>query len=92
MCLRMLSKNDLHLLRGMFDNFHGVLRTELQEMFDEHGRTQKREIRDEMHSLLRAQKVEIVSEITEFIDSAILPQISDLDRDTRMVKQLLKLA
>ncbi|MEK7183089.1 MAG: hypothetical protein AAB776_00465 [Patescibacteria group bacterium] len=52
----------------------------------------KREIRDEVHTLLRKTKREIIDEITEFLDQAILPQIHDLQVDMGLVKNHLKLA
>lgn len=89
----MLSKNDMTLLRGMFTEMLNVaLKVALKENNEIFGAQLKREIRDEMQALLRIQKGEIVGEITEFIDSALLPQISDLDRDVTMIKRHLRLA
>lgn len=70
----MLDKNDIKVLQGMFDA---------------HGQMLKREIRDEVHSLIRASEHRIIGEITDFIASSIVPQIDDHDvRITRLEQKV----
>ena len=58
-------------------------------MFDAHGQMLKREIRDEVHSLIRASEHRIIGEITEFIANSIIPQIDDHDaRITRLEQKV----
>ena len=104
----MLDKQDITLLQDMMDTtvsrsikvaleennltFKQELRLEFKEMLKQNNIDLKRDIRDEVHALLRKTKAEIVGEITEFLDSAILPQIHDLQTDMTLVKNHLKLA
>lgn len=84
----MLDQQDIELLRGMFADqdkrFLAAIKDNNHEL--------KREIRDETHSLLRATEVrmdvklekiktEIVTEVADMLDTSILPQIADLQRD-----------
>ena len=71
----MLDKGDIKVLQGMFE---------------EHGKMLQREIRDEVHSLLRASEHRIIGEITEFIADAIISQIDD--HKTRMTRLEEKIA
>lgn len=79
----------------------------LQQMFDQHGQDIKTDIRDEIRSSINASeqrmkthveqvvgatKKEIVTEISELLDTTILPQIAELQTDMATVKQHLKLA
>lgn len=52
----------------------------------------KKEMRDELQSTVQASENRIISQITEFIDSRILPQISDLDRRVTKIEQHPKFA
>jgi hypothetical protein len=62
----MLSKNDIQILRGMFEENNHVL---------------KREIRDEMHALIAASESKVIHRI-ELVKEEIIDGIIDtLDRD-----------
>lgn len=56
----------------------------------------KKEIRDEMYALISASeyriKIEITENISDLLDTSILPQIADLQRDMTLVKHHLQLA
>ncbi len=87
----MLEKNDFKALREMFEIMlrennevnNAVLRRELRQemrgMITENNEILRRDIRDEVHSLIRASEHRVISEITDFIASALLPQIDDHD-------------
>jgi len=84
----MFTKEDVKVLRGMFQENNKVLFGHM----DERDRDLKREIRDEMQSLISASEVRMIaridaveakvdglrSDILEVIDDAILPQIAEL--------------
>jgi hypothetical protein len=72
--------------------FKKELRVEFKEMLMQNNIDLKRDIRDEVHALIAASEKRIIHTITGFIDQAILPQIHDLQTDTQLVKQHLKLA
>lgn len=89
----MLSKNDIAMLHGMF----GKLMKENNEIF---GRELKREIRDEMHSLIAASesrvitrleakiehvKEEIIDGVIDMLDRTVYPR---LDRHDQEIAQL----
>ena len=80
----MLSKNDLNELRGI-----------MREVVEENNGVLKREIRDEVHSLIKASeaglirrmdekmdqmKTEILDGVDDIVGGSLLPQIDDLDR------------
>lgn len=88
----MLDKQDIVVLRGMFGE---ALRANNIDL--------KREIRDEVHSLIAASehrmmgamdriKFDIIAEFSELLDVSILPQIAELQKDMVVVKTTLKLA
>ncbi len=81
----MTSNPDAVLTVGVFEKI-------LATAFQQQALDIKRDIRDEMHSQLTRTKIEIISEITDFINSAILPQIDDLQTNMATVKIHLKLA
>lgn len=95
----MLSKKDVTLLRGMFQ--------EQESRFDQKLDNLRVDLQDEMHSVVHGAifasetrmmkrmdeiKEEIIDGITEVIDEGILPQISDLQADMRRVKNHLQMA
>ena len=94
----MLDKKDIQILREMFrennETNNAVLRRELHQemrgMITENNEILRRDIRDEMHSLIRASEHRVISEITDFISSALLPQIDDHDvRITRLEQKTI---
>jgi len=99
----MLSKKDVALLRGMFQEQE----VRIEARFDQKLDDLKESIRDEMYSVVNGAvsasehrmmkrmdeiKEEIIDGITEIIDEGILPQISDLQADMRRVKTHLQMA
>jgi DNA topoisomerase VI subunit B len=104
----MLDKQDITLLQDMMGKTIKVALEENNRIFKQELKREwrndfrdilvqnnldlKREIRDEVHSLLRKTKREIIDEITEFLDQAILPQIHELQVGMGLVKNHLKLA
>jgi hypothetical protein len=76
----MFSKQDIALLKGMFETYK---------------KDTISEIRDETRSLIVASEARlrkgIVLDITEFIDTAILPQIAELQEDVVVLKQHVRL-
>ncbi len=88
----MLDQNDIKILRGMF--------RENNEIF---GRELKRDIRDEMHSVVNAavsasevrmtrRLEEVRNDIIEVIDNGILPQIDRHDREIIRLKKVTGIA
>lgn len=74
----MLDQNDFKALREMFGE---MLHGELSDF--------RIEMRDEMRAMIRASEHRIIGEITDFIASAILPQIDDHDvRIARLEKRI----
>lgn len=95
----MLSKKDVALLRGMFQEQEGRFDQKLDDL--------RVDLRDEIHSVVNGAisasearmmkrmneiKEEIIDGITEIIDEGILPRISDLQSDMRRVKNHLQMA
>lgn len=75
----MLDKKDIEILRKMFQ--------ENNELF---GSCLKREMRDEMHAIVRASERRVIGEITDFIAQSLLPQIDDHDvRISRLEQRLV---
>lgn len=88
----MLSKNDMSALRGLMRE--AIIDT-VPGMIESNNHILKREIRDEVHSLIKASEVgilrrmdamhnglrtEILDGVAEIIGERIVPQIDDLDR------------
>lgn len=67
-------------------------RSDFSDMLSRNNVDLKRDIRDEVHSLIAAAEKRIIYGITEFINHSILPQIDDLQTDMIIVKNHLKLA
>ncbi len=65
----MLDTNDIQVLRQMLTENNAIL---------------KREIRDEMHSLLRGTERRVIEEVTDFIAENIVPQLDD--HETRLTR------
>lgn len=99
----MLDKQDIAVLEGMFIR-HTV---SFKEIIKQNNVDLKRDIRDEVHSLIAASehrmriwmtskleslKTEIVSGVIDVVDGGVLPQIDDLRTDMIMIKGHLKLA
>lgn len=77
----------------MFDaNEIAQLRGILHEVLQQNNTDLKREMRDEVYSLISASEKRIVSEIGELFDASVLPQIAELQSDMTKVKQHLQLA
>ncbi len=92
----MLDKNDIQILREMFRENNLTNNSIL-----------KREIRDEMHSVIRSEvfasetrmmkrmkemKEEIIDGITDVLDNSVLPRLDEHDREIHKIKRHLKLA
>lgn len=82
----MLDKNDVALLKGMFGE---LLHHELKANNKVFGNDLKREIRDEVHTLITASESrlikrmdrlrdEIVDDVGSLFDENVLPQITEL--------------
>lgn len=84
----MFDTNDIELLRGMFKEQDSRLLNAIKE----NNHDLKKEIRDEIHALITASEKRIVTEISELLDTAVLPQITELQTDMATVKQHLHLA
>ena len=91
----MLDKQDIALLEGLFEK--------QEKRFDIKLENLKIDLRDEIHSNISASEARmiarmdamekrIVSDITDFIDDAILPQIEKHNVDIRHIKTHLNLA
>lgn len=102
----MLDKNDIRVLQGMFEAFEVKINTRFDAQdrkFDQKLDDLKVDLRDEMHSSISASEhrlmakmdaleVRVVSNVCDFLDQAIIPQIKDLQTDVVVIKQHLKLA
>lgn len=80
----MLRLNNQELKKDVRDDMHALLLDSEQRM--------KREIRDEVHALMKASERRMTDNIADLLDTAILPQISELQDDMSLVKRHLKLA
>lgn len=99
----MLDNKDITVLQGMFKEQD----QRFLEAMKQNNQDLKEEIRDEMRALLGATETRIKSElgakidsvekrittdIAELLDTSVLPQIAELQRDMTKVKQHLQLA
>lgn len=68
----------------------------LREMFETYRKDTVVEIRDEMNSCIAASEARlrrgIVSDITDFIDHAIVPQINDLHAEDARIRRFVGMA
>lgn len=99
----MLNAKDIAVLQGMFLDQEKRFDRKLEERLEANNHILKREIRDEMHSLMKASeaglirrmdemKVEIVDGILEVLNDDVLPRVHVLEEDMIVVKHELKLA
>ena len=99
----MLTKNDKLEIRGIFTEVLSKNNEHIFQMM----RDFKREIRDEVHSLIFASesrmmqrmdakleklRTDIVNDIGSILDEAVLPQIAELQHDVKRVKLHLHMA
>lgn len=88
----MLDAQDIATLRQMFAEQD----RRFVDAMKENNKDLKIEIREETHALIAASEKRvietIVSSIGEILDTSVLPQIAELQRDTTIVKQHLQLA
>ena len=103
----MLSKKDIALLRGMFDEVL-VTRLDARDVqwnlnLDQRFRDFRLDIRDEIHSCISASekrmmkyihevKIEIIDGITDTLDEFVFPPIAELKADMARVKDRLQMA
>lgn len=88
----LMNANDIAQLRELFaeqdKKFIVALKQNNQDL--------KVEIRDEVHSLIAAAEKRIINTIVgsigEILDAAVLPQITELQREITVIKQHLQLA
>ena len=87
-----MNENDIAQLRELFAEQDKKFIVALKQ----NNRDLKVEIRDEVHALIAAAEKRIietvVSSIGEILDAAVLPQITELQREITVIKQHLQLA
>ena len=77
----MLDKKDIEILRGMFRENNEIFATQL-----------KREIRDEIHSFIRASESRILDAMGSMMDVQIAPRFDEHHEEILTIKRHLKLA
>lgn len=80
------------VLRGMFRENNDVLRKELRKEIREEIQANNKIIRDEIHSAVVASERRVTTNIADLLDTSVLPQIAELQRDMTIVKRHLQLA
>lgn len=70
----MLDNNDIALLKGMFE----AQDTRFHHIITENNRVLKREIRDEVHSLIAASETRVITHIADLLHESAFPQITQL--------------
>jgi hypothetical protein len=86
----MLSKADIQVLERMFEKNNATIRTDMQGMFVKNNALLKgelkREIRDEMHSLIKASEAGLIRRMDD-METRLLDSMSSMVGDT-LVPQL----
>jgi hypothetical protein len=78
-------------LRGEIRSSANGLRKEFSVAIRQSADDVKREIRDEMRSLIVASEKRIIESVADFIDSSVISQISALQQDVIRIKQNIQL-
>ncbi|KKW30661.1 MAG: hypothetical protein UY72_C0006G0012 [Candidatus Uhrbacteria bacterium GW2011_GWD2_52_7] len=63
----------------------------LRDIFQENIRSLKRDIRDEMGSLIAASERRVIEGVAELLDVSLLPQLADLQHDVVRIKTHIQL-
>lgn len=87
-------RQNMGTLRDEMRQSAGELRAEMRQNTEVlHGEMVQNTInlRDEIHAAVNASEKRITTNIAELLDTSVLPQIADLQRDMTLVKRHLQL-